>query len=79
MTFKNKRVCLTTDRLGVNRNGPGRFRIDAEIPVLQTCYFNVGRDVQTFIVFLSRHLNDEERNNNFCFKIDRVGRKTNNF
>ena len=70
---------MTTDRLDVNRNGPGRFRTDAENPVLQTCYFNVGRDVQTFNVFLSRRLNDDKRNNNFCFKIDRVGRKTNNF
>ena len=38
---KNERVCLTIDCSGVNLDGLGRFRTDAENPLMQTFQFYV--------------------------------------
>ena len=75
---KSERVCLTIDCSGVNPDRSGRFRIDAENLVMQTCYFNVGKDDQTFNIFLNKRLNNDKRSNNFYFKIDCMKSKTNN-
>ena len=36
----NKRHCLKIDCSGVNKNGPGRYRTQADNPDRQVCYFN---------------------------------------
>ena len=36
----NKRHCLKIDCSGVNKNGPGRYKTQADNPDRQVCYFN---------------------------------------
>ena len=38
------RLCLTIDCSGMNKDGPGRFRTEADKPEFQTCYFNSAND-----------------------------------
>ena len=39
LTIDNEKTYLMIDSSGINKNGPGRFRIEAN-PDKQVCYFN---------------------------------------
>ena len=41
---KNEKVCLTLDCSNTNRDGPSRFRSEADNPDKQVCYFNTVAD-----------------------------------
>ena len=41
---RNDKVCLTLDCSNTNRDGPGRFRSEADNPDKQLCYFNSAND-----------------------------------
>ena len=51
---RNDRVCLTLDCSGINKNGPGRFRTEADKLDCQTCYFNIANDKQVYNEFVSK-------------------------
>ena len=42
---RDERVCLTLDCSSVNKDGPCRFRTDADKPDFQNCYFNAAADL----------------------------------
>ena len=44
--------CLATDCSGVNKNGPGRYRTQADDPEKQVFYFNKPRDDELYNVFI---------------------------
>ena len=60
---KNDKVCLTLDCSNKNKDGPGRFRTEAENPVSQFCYFDLHNDEQVYNQFVSKRINSENENN----------------
>ena len=62
---------------GVNKNGHGRFRTEANNPEKQFCYFNGQNSDQMFRVFLSTRINKQENEKGIYFQIDRVKSKMN--
>ena len=44
---RDDRVCLNLDCSGVSKEGPGRFRTEADKPNFQAYYFNVANDEQS--------------------------------
>ena len=71
------KVCLTLDCSNTNKDGPGRFRTDADNPDNQVCYFNSANDEQVYNEFVSEHIKTPDSENNFHFKILEVKSKTN--
>ena len=69
---KNDKVCLTLDCSNKNKDGPGRFRTEADDPVSQFCYFNLHNDEQVYNQFVSKRINSENENNSHNFKIVEV-------
>ena len=67
----NKRHCLTIDCSGVNKNGPGRYRTQADNPDKQVCYFNKTRDDE-FYVFISERMNSGSFDKGIYFQITQV-------
>ena len=74
---RNDKVCLTLDCSNPNRDGPGRFRSEADNPDKQLCYFNSANDEQVYNEFVSKRIKSSEFENNFHFKIVEVKSKTN--
>ena len=74
---RNDRVCLTLDCSGINKNGPGRFRTEADKPDFQTCYFNVANGKQSYNEFVSQRIYKSETNDRIQFKIIHLKIKTN--
>ena len=72
-----KKTCLTIDCSGVNKNGSGRFRTEANNPDKQVCYFNGQNNDQMFNVFTSTKINQQETEKGIYFQIDRVRSKMN--
>ena len=68
----DERHCLTTDCSAVNKNGPGRYRTQADDPEKQACYFNKPCDVDLYNVFISNRIKAENFSNGIYFKIDRT-------
>ena len=68
----NKRHCLTIDCSGVNKNGPGRYRTQADNPDKQVCYFNKTRDDEFYNVFISERINSRSFDKGIYFQITRV-------
>ena len=68
----NKRHCLTIDWSGVNKNGPGRYRTQADNPDKQVCYFNKTRDDEFYNVFISERINSGSFDKGIYFQITRV-------
>ena len=64
--------CLTIDCGGLNKNGPGRYRTQADDPEKQVCYFNKPHEDELYNVFISNRIKTENSSNNIYFKIDRV-------
>ena len=54
LAIRDDRVCLTLDFSGINKDGPERFRTDADKPDFQTCYFNLANDEQADNEFISK-------------------------
>ena len=69
---KNDKVCLTLDCSNKNKDGPGRFRTEADNPVSQFCYFNLHNDEQVYNQFVSKRINSVNENNSHHFKIVEV-------
>ena len=63
------------DSSGVNKNGPGRFRTEAN-PDKQVCYFNWQNNDEMFNVFTSSRINQQETAKGIYFQIDRARSKT---
>ena len=74
---KNQKVCLTLDCSNTNRDGPSRFRSDANNPDKQVCYFNTPTDEQVYNEFIARLIKSKELKDEIQFEITEVKSKTN--
>ena len=74
---KSQKVCLTLDCSNTNRDGPSRFRSDADNPDKQVCYFNSRTDEQVYNEFIARRIKSKELQNEIQFEITDVKSKTN--
>ena len=74
---KSQKVCLTLDCSNTNRDGPSRFRSDADNPDKQVCYFNSTTDEQVYNEFIARRIKSKELQNEIQFEITDVKSKTN--
>ena len=74
---KSQKVCLTLDCSNTNRDGPSRFRSDADNPDKQVCYFNSPTDEQVYNEFIARRIKSKELKNEIQFEITDVKSKTN--
>ena len=74
---KSQKVCLTLDCSNNNRDGPSRFRSDADNPDKQVCYFNTPTDEQVYNEFIARRIKSKELQNEIQFEITNVKSKTN--
>ena len=68
----DKQYCLTTDCSGVNKNGPDRYKTQAEDPDKQVCYFNKPCDDGLYNVFISNTTTAEDFSNGNYFRIEQV-------
>ena len=75
---KNEKVCLTLDCSGNVPNGHRKFRIEADNPDSQICYFNVINNEQLFNVYISKQINNSSDNDHIQFKIIHLKSKANN-
>ena len=73
---RNQKVCLTLDCSNTNRDGPSRFRSDADNPDKQVCYFNTPTDEQVYNEFIARRIKSKELKNEIQFEITEVKSKT---
>ena len=75
----HERHCLTIDCSGVNKNGLGRYRTQADDPVKQVCYLNKPRDDELYIAFRSNMKKVYNFSSSIYFNIDRVQGKEETF
>ena len=68
----NKRNCLATDSSAENKNGPSRYRTQADNPDKQVCYFNKTRDDDFYNVFIIEKINSGSFDRGICFQITQV-------
>ena len=73
---KGQKVCLTIDCSNTNRDGPSRFRSDADNPDKQVCYFNTPTDEQVYNEFIARRIKSKELKNEIQFEITDVKSKS---
>ena len=73
---KNQKVCLTLDCSNTNRDGPSRFRSNADNPDKQVCYFNSPTDEQVYNEFIARRIKSKELKNEIQFEITDVKSKS---
>ena len=74
---RNDKVCLTLDCSNTNKDGPGRFRTEADNPDFQSSYFNSANDEQVYNEFISERIKNDVSDDNFHFKISELNSKTN--
>ena len=74
---KSQKVCLTLDCSNTNRDGPSRFRSDADNPDKQVCYFNTLTDEQVYNEFVARRIKSKELKDEIHFEITDVKSKSN--
>ena len=74
---KSQKVCLTLDCSNTNRDGPSRFRSNADNPDKQVCYYNSPTDEQVYNEFIARRIKSKELQNEIQFEITDVKSKTN--
>ena len=72
----NERFCLTICSDNTNKNGPGKYRTEAENPEKQVCYYGDSKDDQLFKVFNSERIKEGDFENTVHFKITQVKSKT---
>ena len=75
----NKGHCLTIDYSGVDKNGPGRYRTQADDPDKQVCYFNKTRDDEFYNVFKTERINSGSFDKGIYFQITQVRDKNETF
>ena len=75
---KNEKVCLTLDCSNINKDGPGRFRTEADNREFQACYFNSENDEQLYNEFVSQRIKSPSEEIDFHFKIVELKIKTRN-
>ena len=68
----SEKICLTIDSSEIDKNGPGRFRTEANNSEEEVCYFNADNNDQIFNVFMSSKINHQETEKGIYFQIDRV-------
>ena len=73
---KGQKVCLTIDCSNTNRDGPSRFRSDADNPDKQVCYFNTLTDEQVYNEFIARRIKSKELKKEIQFEITDVKSKS---
>ena len=66
---RDDRVSLTLDCSGVNKDGPGSFRTEADKPDFQTSYFNLANDEQAYNEFVSKQINESERTRELSLRL----------
>ena len=74
---RNDKVCLTLDCTNTNKDGPGRFRTEADNPDYRLCYFNSANYEQVYDKFVSEQIKSDSSQNNFHFKFIELKSKTN--
>ena len=74
---KSQKVCLTLDCSNTNRDGPSRFRSDADNPDKQVCYFNTPTDEQVYNEFIAKRIKSKELKDEIQFEITDVKSKSN--
>ena len=73
---KGQKVCLTIDCSNTNRDGPSRFRSNADNPDKQVCYFNTPTDEQVYNEFIARRIKSKELKKEIQFEITDVKSKS---
>ena len=66
---RNDKVCLTLDCSNTNKDGPGRFRTEADNSDNQLCYFNSVNDEQVYNEFVSKRIKSSDPENDFILKL----------
>ena len=56
LTNTDERYCLTIDCSGENKNGPGRYRTQADDQEKQVFYFNKPDDDELYNVFINNRI-----------------------
>ena len=74
-----KQHYLTIACSSVNKNGPGRYRTQANDPEKQVCYFNKPRDNDLYNFFISNRIKTEHFCNGIYLEVDRVQDKDETF
>ena len=74
---KSQKVCLTLDCSNTNRDGPSRFRSNADNPDKQVCYFNTPADEQVYNEFIAKRIKSKDFEKEIQFEITDVKSKTN--
>ena len=74
---ENQKICLTLDCSNTNRDGPSRFRSNADNPDKQVCYFNKTGDEQVYNEFIAKRIKTKEFKNDIYFEITDVKSKSN--
>ena len=72
---QDEKTCLTTDCSGNNKNGPGRYRIQADNAEKQVCYFNEPQNDQVYNIFISERIKSGNFEKSTYFQIDCVKSK----
>ena len=76
---KNKKIYHTIDCRGINPNGPGRFRTEADNAEEQTRHFNISKNDKLFNTFLSKRIrNSILKETDIYFQIGRVESRSKN-
>ena len=68
----HQKHCLTIDCSYSNKNGPGRFRTQAENPEKQVCYFGKTNDDKFFDSYLSNRIKSGEYEKKIYFQIEKI-------
>ena len=74
---KSQKVCLTLDCSNTNRDGPSRFRSNADNPDKQVCYYNSPTDEQVYNEFIAKRIKLKNFEKEIQFEITDVKSKTN--
>ena len=74
---KSQKVCFTLDCSNTNKDGPSRFRTEADNPDKQVCYFNTPTDEQVYNEFIAKRIKSEKLNDQIQFEITDVKSKSN--
>ena len=78
MANRNNSVCLPFDCSSINKDGPGRFRTEADKPDFETFYFNVANDERNCNEFVSQCINSSQTDDKIQVKIIHLESKTDN-
>ena len=72
---KSQKICLTLDCS--NKDGPSRFRTEADNLDKQVCYFNTPTDEQVYNEFIAKRIKSKNLNDQIQFEITDVKSKSN--